>query len=121
VTVLAPSGDPDEGLIILPRMHSASDPLPQEVKDNPTDVVLRVKPGRSVRVIVDGGGLVHLGSEVGAEFVALAEKVLSELQSIKTSHDTHVHSGGTILGLTGTPTVSMPSPESVAADKVKAT
>lgn len=69
VLVEAPDGDPDNGLVVTARLHSASDPPPQDVVDHPQDVVLLVRPGQSVRIIAVGGGHVILeargdGSEV---------------------------------------------------------
>jgi hypothetical protein len=121
VMVFAPSGNPDEGLVILPKLHSPADPPPQEVVNNPTDVVIRLKNGKSIRIVVDGG-LVHLGAENGAEFVALAQKVLDRLHAIEAQYNSHVHPGVS-PGLSSTgPTLEQMSPsESVAAEKVKAT
>ena len=62
--------------------------------------------------------LINLGAESAAEFVALAAKTLTELQSIVTQHNAHVHvETGTT---TQTPSVPMTNPASVAASKVKA-
>jgi hypothetical protein len=60
-----------------------------------------------------------------SDFVALAAKVLTELQDIKSWADTHTHtttatvSTGSV-GVVSTPTVPMPAPNSVAATLVKA-
>ncbi len=60
VVVEAPSGDPDHGLILSSRLHSASDPPPSDYAANPGDVLLVVKPGKNVRLITAGGGDVIL-------------------------------------------------------------
>lgn len=60
VLVEAPDGDPDNGLVVTARLHSPSDPPPQDVVDHPQDVVLVVRPGQSVRVVAVGGGSVIL-------------------------------------------------------------
>jgi len=78
------------------------------------------------------GGEVHL-SETGIEihqggvtdFVALAAKVLTELNDIRTKFDAHIHTttatvGVGPVGVIAPPTVSMGAASSVAADKVKA-
>lgn len=75
------------------------------------------------RLFVDANGVVHLGAETGAEFVALAAKVLAELQSIKTAYDSHTHVV-TVAGVPITSVIPVPlltAPQSVAASKVKAT
>jgi phage baseplate assembly protein V len=82
----------------------------------------------SIAAVPSSSGLVHLGADAGAEFVALADKVLTELQSIKSDFDAHTHAAGTLqdsvpapcTGATATPT-AMTAPSSVAATKVKAT
>jgi hypothetical protein len=56
VLVEAPSGNPDEGLIVTKRLWSASDPPPTEAVDNPHDVVLVVKKDRNVRLYTSGEG-----------------------------------------------------------------
>lgn len=82
----------------------------------------------------DGGSYVHLdgatatlhGSEVKLEasatdFVALASRVLAELNAIRTAFDTHSHSGVmTGMGASGPPAVPMGGASSVAASVVKA-
>jgi hypothetical protein len=70
---------------------------------------------------VFAGDPVILGSSSATDFVALALRVLTELQNIKEWADLHVHSGVTTgVGSTGVPTVPMPVPGSVAATKVMA-
>ncbi|HMI92797.1 MAG TPA: phage baseplate assembly protein [Polyangiales bacterium] len=96
------------------------------------------------RLFIDADGIVHLGAESGAEFVALAQKVLdgfnavkADLDGFKAKFDSHTHAGafggtGSAAALTtppasapvGTPLIVFPSPHtpaSVAATKVKAT
>jgi hypothetical protein len=60
--------------------------------------------------------LLKLGN--GADFVALAAKVLTELQAIKSWADAHVHPTG--VGPSGPPAAPLPPPGSVAASRVKA-
>jgi hypothetical protein len=68
------------------------------------------------------GSTLNLGED-GAplDFVALAAKVLTELQAIKTAYDLHVHTSAAPASPTSPPTVPLPTPASVAATKVKAT
>ncbi|MEM7608184.1 MAG: phage baseplate assembly protein [Myxococcota bacterium] len=71
------------------------------------------------RVFIAADGVVHLGEQTASDFVALAAKVLTELQNIKTWFDTHTHP--TSMGPTSPPTTPMPAPASVAASKARAT
>lgn len=66
----------------------------------------------------DGDGFLptRLDLAGGADFVALAASVLTELQSIKNQHNLHVHASSGAV-----PTVPMTAPNSVAASRVKAT
>jgi hypothetical protein len=76
---------------------------------------------------------VRLGSSAAADFVALAGKVLQELQDIKACFDNHKHDAGgytwggnPVVGISGVPSSApgvphpMPAPDPVAATKVKA-
>lgn len=65
VLVAAPSGDPDEGLVIMQRLWSPADPPPTEVSDNPEDVTLVVEEGKNLRLNVKGSGNVVLAVEDG--------------------------------------------------------
>ena len=56
----------------------------------------------------------------GADFIALAAKVLTELSSIQSQFNTHTHATAG-MGAPSPPVVPMTSPNSVAATKVKAT
>lgn len=100
VLVEAPSGDPDEGLVVTRRLHSASDPPPSEVVDHPEDVLLVVKPGRTVRIVTSGGGKVKLGGADADDPVALK----SDLDTIKPAIVAAVDAQITVLtaGLPGT-------------------
>lgn len=72
VLVIAPSGDPNEGMVITQRMYSASDPPPQEAVDHPDDPVFHVRPGQTLRIVVEDGGNVIIdpkgqGVQLGGE------------------------------------------------------
>lgn len=91
----------------IPRINPKSNPLGSNATHASSPVL--------------SGNPVLLGDSTAAEFVALANKVLAELQNIKTWADAHVHSGVTTgPGITGAPSVPMPSPGSVECTKVKA-
>ena len=84
------------------------------------------------QIHIKPGGEVHLGSENAADFVALAQKVLTELQAVQTDQTTlgallvsHVHPGVTAgpaaTGASPAFAAYVPhTPGSVAADKTKA-
>jgi hypothetical protein len=86
-----------------------SRPIVRSFQDGAPPLVLRLDA--STRIDLAGG----------ADYVALAALVLSELNAIRTAFNTHVHSGGTISGSTGVPAVAMGGAGSVAASRVKAT
>ena len=75
----------------------------------------------NIRVLLKSDGLVELGT-TPTNFVALANLVLTELQSIKTDFDSHTHTitGGSSAGTTSAPDSPMTAPSSVAATEVKA-
>lgn len=70
VLVIAPSGDPDEGLVVTQRLWSPADPPPSAITAHPEDVTLVVESGRSVRIGVAGGGRVYLGDGEATRGVA---------------------------------------------------
>ena len=70
VVVMAPDGDPSAGLVIVSRVWSRVDAPPTEAQENPEDVVLVVRPDRSLRLSVSGGGKVYLGGSDGTKAVA---------------------------------------------------
>lgn len=83
VLVCAPSGDPDEGLVITQRMWSPADVPPTEVTAHPDDVTLVVESGKSVRIGVAGGGKVYLGDVEASRGVArLNDRVLLGTQTV---------------------------------------
>jgi len=75
-------------------------------------------PQKPAAVAFHDGTLTELKLGSGADFVALAAKVLTELNAIKTWADVHVHPTG--MGPSGPPATPMTQPGSVAASKVKA-
>lgn len=71
VLVSAPSGDPAQGLVITSRLWSPADVPPADAAAHPEDVLLTVRPGKSLRLVVSGGGKVILGSAAASQPVAL--------------------------------------------------
>lgn len=71
VLVAAPDGDPQHGMVVVRRMFSASDNLPQAAIDNPNDLVLVVKPKQSYRIVVSDGGKLILGAELATDAAVL--------------------------------------------------
>lgn len=83
VQVLVPNGETDEGPVVLPRLWSASDPPPAELKTGPAadrgpataDLLLLAKAGATIRIAAQGEGnavleargtgKVFLGGETG--------------------------------------------------------
>jgi hypothetical protein len=68
-------------------------------------------------------GQLKVGSSAATDFAALASKVLTELQAIKTAYDLHTHAYNPGPG-SSTPTAAplnpLPAPSSVAATKLMA-
>lgn len=125
----------DKGTLSDPgflRHHDLSDavafpgvyPDPKALKEaSDTELSIGADGGLQMRV---GGSLIELGTTGGSlDFVALAQKVLTELQSIVNGFNSHIHTttatvGTGPVGVISTPTSPLGSPNSVAADKVKA-
>jgi hypothetical protein len=121
---------PLSGAVALPGFYPDSKALGSAHAEN----MVVGKDGSSAVIHMKPDGTVHLGGETGAEFVALADKVLARLDSIKSDFNGHTHGGGTSVCVinspwtgasgnpsTGIPPTTMSSPASVAATKVKAT
>jgi hypothetical protein len=60
IIVMAPHGNPDEGLIAMPRPWSGADKPPAEISGKPADLLLLAKDGATVRVAVQGTGNIVL-------------------------------------------------------------
>jgi hypothetical protein len=104
VLVEAPNGNPDNGLILTRRLHSASDPPPSEATDFPDDVLLVVRKDKTMRILVEGDGLVEIRSRGGVS-QRLAFK--DELDALANAFQVHIHpatSGTTSPTTTPTPT-----------------
>lgn len=121
VLVLAPSGDPDEGLVITQRLWSPADPPPSSLTANPEDVTLVVESGKNLRLNVQGEGniilqvdqgKVYLGSPEGTEPAAKGQSLKSYLDSVVSAFGTHTHTTTTEGVPTSTPLAGLPSPTS---------
>ena len=71
VLVSAPSGDPAQGLVITSRLWSPADVPPADAATHSEDVILTVRPDKSLRLVVSGGGKVILGGAEASQPVAL--------------------------------------------------
>jgi uncharacterized protein involved in type VI secretion and phage assembly len=80
VLVIAPEGDPDMGLLAMPKAWDRGTPPPAELASRPTDGLLIMKEGATLRIVVQGAGdvvidprgsgKVYLGGEGGTSPVA---------------------------------------------------
>jgi len=100
LVVIAPSGDPANGLIAQSILHSAVDKPPQAAIDNPADFVLVVEPEKNLRLIVSGAGNVHIKSE--SKVVVEASEVHLGADNLINPNDGVVHGTG-IDSFTGAP------------------
>lgn len=61
VLIAIPEGEFATGARIVARVWDEGDPPPEVVTKHPEDVALVIKPGKTVRIVVSGGGNVLLG------------------------------------------------------------
>jgi hypothetical protein len=113
VLVEAPSGNPDNGLILTRRLYSASDPPPSEVSTFPDDVLLVVREGKTCRILVEGAGQVEIRSR-GGTARRLAFK--DELDALAAAFEAHFHpaSAGT------TSPTTTPTPTAIGTEYLRA-
>ena len=105
VLVLAPSGDPDQGLVIAQRLWSPADPPPQEVADNPEDVTLVVEEGKNLRLNVKGTGNVVIEAAEGQVKLGSedATKGVARLDDTTTDGSLAVTALGAVVTMSYTP------------------
>lgn len=120
VLVCAPSGDPDEGLVVTQRLWSAADPPPAALANYPEDVTLVVESGKALRLNVAGGGKVYIGANDGTEPVALGQTLKDHLDALKAYIDGHTHTYGLAAGTT-VPTPTSAPTASPSVPDVRAT
>lgn len=120
VLIAAPSGDPDEGLVVVQRLWSPAAVPPDAVISNPEDVTLVVQEGKNLRLMVQGGGnvilavetgKVYLGAETSTEPAAKGQTLKDYLESIKGKFDSHVHLSSAEGTPTGTPIATFTPPD----------
>lgn len=105
------------GAVAIPGVGPADSALNDA---SASDLVLG-KDGQEGKVVVKNDSVEIAG---GADFVALAQKVLTELQAVKTAYDSHTHlylPGPGASTTTATAVPPLPAPNSMAATKTKAT
>lgn len=90
-----------------------------------TNLVIGSDTNGSSRIVIKPSGEIDAGA-AAANFVAMANKVLTELNSIATAFNSHTHAAGTysnggggVTGVSATPNASM-SPNAVASTNLKA-
>lgn len=121
VLVVAPSGDPDEGMVITQRFWSPADPPPAAVMNNTQDFTLVVEKDKNLRFSVEGSGNVYLtvdtgkiylGSPDGTEPATKGDSLKSYLNSLASAIRTHTHAvtaGVVPVGTANPTTTSIPS------------
>lgn len=89
-------------------------PFSNNIDAHASNVVVGFESGGQIHIKSDGS--VALGSESPSDFVALAQKVLDELNKIATAYNTHTHPVPS-LGTSGAPSATFTA-ASVASTKV---
>lgn len=87
VFLMFPNGDPNNGGVIVARQWNGGDPPPAEFANGETpieDLVELVEPGKNYKVLVSNGGLVILGNESTADFLAKATPTQQFIDAVKT-------------------------------------
>lgn len=115
VLVVAPSGDPDEGLVITQRFWSPADPPPEGL--NIEELTLVLQEGKNLRIKAQGGGNIYLtvdtgkvyiGSPDGTEPVAKGTSLKAYLDDIVLKLNSHLHLSATPGQPTSTCTATVP-------------
>lgn len=118
VLIAAPSGDPDEGLVVVQRLWSPAAVPPDAVIEHPEDVTLVVQEGKNLRLTVQGGGNVvlavdtgkiYLGSEQSTEPAAKGQTLKSYLESVVSAFASHTHPSAP-TGPPSPPSTGLPNP-----------
>ena len=76
LVVLIPSGETSEGPVVVSRLWSPADKMPQAAIDNPEDFVLVVEEGKNLRFKLTGGGEVRFDVGDGANQVIIKEDLV---------------------------------------------
>jgi len=145
VLVAVPMGDPGNGPVIISRMWSAADRPSADFGSGETpsdDVVLRVRPGKKLRILTSesgdgveittegngdiviqatGEGKVYIGGKDGSEPIALGTTLKNHLDQVKQFLElvkTHTHPvSGTVANASAELMVGPPSVPDIEADE----
>lgn len=120
VVVVAPSGEPDQGLVVMPRLWSQADPPPPDAATHSSDLLLVAKTGATVRVVTGGGGSiildprgsgeVLLGDGAASHPTCRGDALQASVNAIAAALRRHVHQS-TAVGLpTGVAVEPVPPP-----------
>jgi len=115
VVVIAPSGEPDEGLVVMPRLWCNADKPPADAASKPTDLLLVAKEGATVRIVTGGSGNivieprgsgeVRLGAEDAPHPACRGDSLQATLNALISDFNAHLHSMGLTNGPTSGPIV----------------
>jgi hypothetical protein len=110
VLLAVPDGVFNAGARVVGAVWDEGDPPPDDVIDNPDDVVLVVKPGQNVRIIVQGGGDIVLEARGGGKIRHGGDDAddpivrRSDLDAFITGdYNTHIHQ---VPGVTAGPSAA---------------
>lgn len=101
VLIFAPNGDPNAGLIAMPRPWSKSDPPPQDAIDNPTEILLHAKEGVAINFTVSGGAKVTFGNRDADENFVLGQQWKAMMEALFDAIAAMTHPTG--VGPSGPP------------------
>jgi len=115
VLVMAPSGDPDQGLVITQRLWSPAAVPPQEVQAHPQDWTLVLEPGINMRLAVKGAGNVYVTADsgkvvLGSESASTAVNLVGDSVAATTAFATWGNSIVTAFNGLGVTIPAMPTP-----------
>ncbi len=111
VLVTVPNGDTGNGLVVTQRVYSGSDRPPPQATTNPTDVTMVVRPGKTVRILVSGGGDAVLAASDGSGSVRLgAEGATRGVARIEDSVQVTIPAGLVLIQNPAPPFNPIPNP-----------
>lgn len=109
--------------LFIPAIFPDKSPIQNADANN---LVIGSDSNGSSRIVIKPGGEIDMGA-AAAQFVAMNEKVLSELNAIKTAFNSHTHTAGTfeagttaVTGVSGGPNASYTPGSSVGSTNLKA-
>ncbi len=118
VLVVAPSGDPDAGLVIVQKLWSPATVPPPEFAEHPEDVTLVVEEGKSLRLNVLGAGNVVITAEEGKIKLGgeEAEKGVARMDDTTANGAFSISAIGPVLTFTYTPPGGAPQVKTITFD-----